>query len=100
MEEEWGCVDVIPAVFGETAVFLINYDTCETDLKEKLKEKLQEICGREVKSRYSEEFMSAEQIVSIYEQTVIWWKYKEKGEDVTFSRGRAGNLLFERWKRH
>lgn len=99
LEEEWGCVDVIPAVFGETAVFLINYDTCETDLKEKLKEKLQEICGREVKSRYSEEFMSAEQIVSIYEQTVIWWKHKEKGEDVTFSRGRAGNLLFERWKK-
>ena len=97
LEKEWDCVDVISMVSGGKLIFLLNYDTCEVNLPDRLRQLFDEKSKRQVKYLCSEEFMSAEQIVSVFEQTVISQDRENRGNRI--AEEKAGELLFERWEK-
>nr|WP_296265728.1 AraC family transcriptional regulator [uncultured Merdimonas sp.] len=97
LEREWDCVDVIPAIFEGKAVFLLNYDTCETDLTDELFRLFEEKCKKKVYSQRSEEFMSVNQIVSVYEQIII--SQDRESRESLAAEEKAGELLFDRWEK-
>lgn len=102
LEQEFGSVDVIPALIGGKAVFLLNYDASEYELDpvSRLEELFQKECGSKAAARYSEEFMSPAQIAVIYEQTVLVFQ-EQLGliEEASSAQGKEGEILLERWRR-
>lgn len=100
LEQEFGSVDVIPALIGGKTVFLLNYDVSEYDFVSKLKELFQNEYGTQAAAWYSEEFMSPAQIAVIYEQTVLTFQEQlGLAEEMSSGQGREGEILLERWKR-
>ncbi|MEY8509428.1 AraC family transcriptional regulator [Lachnospiraceae bacterium 42-17] len=100
LEQEYGSVDVIPAVIGGRVVFLLNYDTSEYDPASRLKEIFQKVCRICMIVKYSEEFMSPAQMALIYEQTVLLFQ-EQLGQtgDMSYVQDKEGEILLERWRK-
>lgn len=100
LEQEYGSVDVIPAVIGGRAVFLLNYDASEYDPVCRLKEIFQNECKISITAKCSEEFLAPAQMVLIYEQTVLLFQ-EQLGQagDMALAQDKEGEILLERWRK-
>ena len=74
LEREYSFVDVVPTLIGDTAVFLLNYESTDSDLLCRIEELIRQQWEKEdIRMRQSEVFMSESQMVSIYEQTLLFF---------------------------
>lgn len=83
LEREYSFVDVVPTLIGDTAVFLLNYESTDSDLLCRIEELIRQQWEKEdIRMRQSEVFMSESQMVSIYEQTLLFfiknWGFRER----------------------
>lgn len=104
LEQELNSVDAIPALIGDTAVFLLNYDEFDFEPVERLRAMFREAYGEESVFQCSEVFMSPEQVVSIYEQLRFQLQKQLGGvenslENAEEVRDKEGKILLERWKK-
>ncbi len=100
LEREYSFVDVVPTLIGDTAVFLLNYESTDSDLLCRIEELIRQQWEKEViRMRQSEVFMSESQMVSIYEQTLLFF-HKELGlPGETIPQEKEEVLIFDRWKK-
>ncbi|MDE6829015.1 MAG: AraC family transcriptional regulator [Lachnospiraceae bacterium] len=100
LEQEYGSVDVIPAMIGGRAVFLLNYDASEYDPVCRLKEIFRNECKTSMTVKCSEEFMAPAQMALIYEQTVLIFQ-EQLGQvgDMALVQDKEGEILLERWRK-
>lgn len=100
LEQEYGSIDVIPAVIGGRAVFLLNYDASEYDPASMLTEIFRNECKMSVTVKSSEEFMAPAQMALIYEQTVLLFQ-EQSGQagDIAHVQDKEGEILLERWRK-
>ena len=106
LEREYSFVDVVPTLIGDTAVFLLNYESTDSDLLCRIEELIRQQWEKEdIRMRQSEVFMSESQMVSIYEQTLLFFHKElglpgetipqEKEEVLILVRGKKALLLRE-----
>ena len=100
LEREYSFVDVVPTLIGDTAVFLLNYESTDSDLLCRIEELIRQQWEKEdIRMRQSEVFMSESQMVSIYEQTLLFF-HKELGlPGETIPQEKEEVLIFDRWKK-
>lgn len=100
LEREYSFVDVVPTLIGDTAVFLLNYESTDSDLLCRIEELIWQQWEKEdIRMRQSEVFMSESQMVSIYEQTLLFF-HKELGlPGETIPQEKEEVLIFDRWKK-
>lgn len=100
LEREYSFVDVVPTLIGDTAVFLLNYESTDSDLLCQIEELIRQQWEKEdIRMRQSEVFMSESQMVSIYEQTLLFF-HKELGlPGETIPQEKEEVLIFDRWKK-
>lgn len=100
LEREYSFVDVVPTLIGDTAVFLLNYESTDSDLLCRIEELIRQQWEKEdIRMRQSEVFMSESQMVSIYEQTLLFF-HKELGlPGETILQEKEEVLIFDRWKK-
>ena len=100
LEREYSFVDVVPTLIGDTAVFLLNYESTDSDLLCRIEELIRQQWEKEdIWMRQSEVFMSESQMVSIYEQTLLFF-HKELGlPGETIPQEKEEVLIFDRWKK-
>ena len=100
LEREYSFVDVVPTLIGDTAVFLLNYESTDSDLLCRIEELIRQQWEKEdIRMRQSEVFMSESQMVSIYEQTLLFL-HKELGlPGETIPQEKEEVLIFDRWKK-
>lgn len=100
LECEYSFVDVVPTLIGDTAVFLLNYESTDSDLLCRIEELIRQQWEKEdIRMRQSEVFMSESQMVSIYEQTLLFF-HKELGlPGETIPQEKEEVLIFDRWKK-
>lgn len=100
LEHEESAVDVVPALLGNNAVFLLNYDTSAIELADRLEGLFREICAAEVPMKQSEVFLSVEQIVPVYEQVLLLFREQLGIGGITeLSKEKEGRLCLERWQK-
>ena len=100
LEREYSFVDVVPTLIGDTAVFLLNYESTDSHLLCRIEELIRQQWEKEdIRMRQSEVFMSESQMVSIYEQTLLFF-HKELGlPGETIPQEKEEVLIFDRWKK-
>ena len=100
LERAYSFVDVVPTLIGDTAVFLLNYESTDSDLLCRIEELIRQQWEKEdIRMRQSEVFMSESQMVSIYEQTLLFF-HKELGlPGETIPQEKEEVLIFDRWKK-
>lgn len=97
LEQENESVDVIPALLGSTAVFLLNYEEADDQLPDRMQELFREECRHTVETYHSEVFLTADQLVPIYEQTLLQFQEKLGVNRTPISREKEGALILDRW---
>ena len=100
LEREYSFVDVVPTLIGDTAVFLLNYESTDSDLLCRIEELIRQQWEKEdIRMRQSEVFMSESQMVSIYEQTLLFFhqEFGLPGESIPQEKEEV--LIFDRWKK-
>lgn len=99
-EKEYRSMDVIPALRGDYAVMLFNYDEFENNPGVLMVQKMERSLETPVEYIESERFMLVEHIVPIFEQ--LFFKFQEKlgiKGKTEISIEKEGQLLEERWRR-
>ncbi len=102
-ERECGSVDVVPTLMGGTAMFLLNYETSGQSHVLRLREIFLIECQTEAAARQSDEFITIDQLVSIYEQTLIRLRGQmgadDSAKELAAVQNMEGVLLLERWQK-
>lgn len=100
LEAEEDSVDVMPVLSGNTAVFLLNYEPSETEITLRLAQIFESQSKRQEKIQASNVFMSPEQLVPTFEQTLSLLQSQSDPSEVRdLSTEKEGRLLLERWEK-